>query len=88
MSPRQRKEAVATILDTAALKSAGPDDETLEQRMATLRSLSNSDRLGLLLGIAQSRYGTRAANELTADLALLSCGMRDEPGIVERVISM
>ena len=88
MSPQQRKDAVATILDTAALKCAGPDDRTTEQRMATIGSLSNTERLGLLLGCAQALYGKGAADELTADLAFISCGMEDEPEMVSWVIAM
>jgi hypothetical protein len=88
MGPQQRKDAIATILDTAALKCAGPGDRTIEQRMATLRSLPNTDRLGLMLGIAQALYGKDTTDELTADLAFISCGMKDEPVMVERVLSI
>ena len=88
MSPWQRKDALATIVDTAAMRCAGPTDRSVEQRMAILGALPDTDRLRLMLGVAQALYGAHTADELTADLAFLSCGMTGDAGMVERVLSM
>ena len=75
MNLAQRQEAIATILDAAGYR-CGPARAGTAARVARLAAMPNLHRMVLLLDCAHEGYGQEIADELTDDLARVSCAMQ------------